>query len=74
MAFDRKSPPIAKGAKGGAPSSSDGERFWIDPRAQAGLPVPQDTPRRRPKAALTPWGEVTVECGRYGNCTDGITY
>ncbi len=40
--MDRKSPPFAKGAKDGAPSSSFGEWHSIENgRAQAGVPVPQ---------------------------------
>src|SRR5258708_1947249 len=40
-AFDRKSPPIAKGAKGGAPSRSFVGWRLGDPRAQARVPVPE---------------------------------
>ena len=49
VTFDRKSPPIAKGAKGGAPSSSIDGWTTSDRRAQAGVPVPQSTLRREMK-------------------------
>jgi hypothetical protein len=39
-AFDRKSPPFAKGAKDGAPSSSSLGRRKRNPRAQPGMAVP----------------------------------
>ena len=43
LALARKSPPIAKGAKGGAPSSSFVEwHYERNPRGQPGMAVPHE--------------------------------
>ena len=68
VALDRKSPPIAKSAKGGAPSSSDvgwrheehGQEWMCFGESQEGRASPAPT-------RIT---GVTVECGDYGYYTD----